>query len=72
MEKFAIVENYLRKGKYPDCLAKGQKANFRRKCKNNFRFNGGILYYRKTKDGKGGAEEPLRVVIRTAEEKERE
>lgn len=29
------------------------------------------MYYRKTKDGKGAAEETWRVVIRTLEEKER-
>ena len=66
MEEFATVEMYLRKGK-----DKGQKANLRRKCRNNFKFEGGILHYRKSKNGKGGDAEPWRVVIRTEEEKKR-
>ena len=36
MDEFTIVENYLRYGKYPDGLTKGEKANVRRKCHNNF------------------------------------
>ena len=58
-DEFAIVENYFCKGKYADGLAKGQKANLRRKCKSNFKFERGILYHRKAEDGKRAAEGPF-------------
>ena len=41
------VENYLHRGDYPDDYSKGEKANLRRKCRNNFKLEAGILYYRK-------------------------
>ena len=36
----------LRSSQYPKGMTKGEKANFRRICKNNFRFETGILYYK--------------------------
>ena len=41
------VENYLLRGKYLEGYTKGEKANLRRKCRNNFKIEAGILYYKK-------------------------
>ena len=40
MEEPEAVENYLLRGAYPSGLSKGEKANLRRKCKNNFKLHG--------------------------------
>ena len=47
MEELEAVENYLLRGAYPSGLSKGEKANLRRKCKNNFKLEDGILYYKR-------------------------
>ena len=47
-EELLVVEDYLRHGSYPANLSKGGKANLRRKCRNNFKFESGVLYYRKS------------------------
>ncbi len=42
------IENYLRKGEYPETInGKTEKANFRRRCRQNFKFENGSLcdYY---------------------------
>ena len=74
MDEFATVESYLRYGRYPDGMEKGEKANLRRKCHRNFKFEDGILYYRialatqndpSTEDG----DEGWRVCVQTKEEK---
>ncbi len=49
MDEFTAVENYLRHSEYPDGLPKGEKANLRHKCHRNFKFEAGILYYKRTK-----------------------
>ena len=41
------VETYLRSSQYPKGMTKGEKANLRRKCKNNFMFETEMLYYKK-------------------------
>ena len=71
MEEFTVVENYLHHGRYPDGLSKGEKANLRRKCRNNFLFESGLLYYRRAKGADEAEEEPFRIRIRTEEEKKR-
>ena len=50
MEDLAEVDAYLRRGEYPMGMSKGEKANLRRKCRNNFKLGGGMLYYKKAKD----------------------
>ena len=37
MDELAVAENYLREGRYPDGMAKREKANLRRKCHKNFK-----------------------------------
>ena len=71
MEEFAVVENYLRRRRYPDGLSKGEKANLRRKCRKNFLFEGGLLYYRRANGADEWEEEPFRICVRTEEEKVR-
>ena len=44
--EFTAVETYLRSSQYPKGMTKGEKANFRRKCKNNFKFETGMLYFK--------------------------
>ena len=68
MEEFTVVENYLRHGRYPEGLSKGEKANLRRKCRKNFLFKDGILYYKRAV---GCEDEQWRVCIGTNEEKEK-
>ena len=46
-DEFTAVETYLRSNQYPKGMTKGKKANLRRKCKNNFKFETGMLYYKK-------------------------
>ena len=70
MDEFTIVENYLRYGKYLDGLQKGEKANLRSKCHNNFLFESGLLYYNRARS-RSEIEELWRVYVRTTAEKER-
>ena len=46
--RFAVVEGYLRYEDYPNSMEKGDKANLRRKCRSNFKFDSGVLYYKKS------------------------
>ena len=50
MEEFrtelSVVEDYLLRGNYPDGFSKAEKANLRRKCRNNFMMDKGVLHYR--------------------------
>ena len=58
MEEFrtelSVVEDYLHvlRGKYPDGFSKAEKANLRRKCRNNFMMDKGVLHYRKNTEVK--------------------
>ena len=61
MDEFIIVETYLRHGKYLDGLRKGEKANLMHKCHNNFLFESGLLYNRRS-GSTSEAEELWRVV----------
>ena len=47
MEELEPVENYLLRGVYPSGLSKEEKAKLWWKCKNNFKLEDEILYYRK-------------------------
>ena len=42
-----VIENYLRHGDYPIGITKDEKANLRR---NKYKFDEGILYYKKKTD----------------------
>ena len=68
MGEFDEVENYLLRGKYPEGYTKGKKANLRRKCRNNFKIEGGILYYRKCATR---GEEPWKICARSEDENKR-
>lgn len=78
LERLQEIEDYLRRGKYPDDIQKKDKPNFRRRCRNNFKFEGGILYYKKCSGKKAatisgqfpGASE-WRVCVRSEEDKRR-
>ena len=63
MEEFDVIETYLRHGDYPNGITKDEKANLRRKCRNNYKFNEGILYYKKKTDTT--EEDAFRVCIRS-------
>ena len=69
MEDFTAIENYLLRGSYPSGFSKGEKANLRRKCRNNFKLEGGILYYRKAADT--SSEASWRISVRTEEDRHR-
>ena len=64
MQKYAAVDAYLRRGEYPSGIVKGEKANLRRKCGNNFRVEEGVLYYKKASD-----ESDWKICIRSTDEK---
>ena len=63
MEDLAEVDAYLRRGEYPRGMSKGEKANLRRKCRNNFKLEGGMLYYKKAKD-----ESDWKICVRSMDE----
>ena len=44
-------------------ISKGDKANLRRKCK-NFKFNCGVLYFKRVKKGEGDGE-GWKICVRT-------
>ena len=44
--ELSVVEDYLPRGKYPDGFSKAEKANLRRKCRNNFMMDKGVLHYK--------------------------
>ena len=46
MDDFNAVEKYLLRGEYPDNFTKAEKANLRRRCRNNFQLADGVLKYR--------------------------
>ena len=54
-DEFSVVENYLRRNQYPEGISKEDKANLRRKCK-NFKFDCGVLYFKRIKKGEGDGE----------------
>ena len=60
MEEFRkerrVVEQCLMHGEYPEGMSKSEKANLRRKCRNNYKLEDGVLHYRKnvTSDDKKG------------------
>ena len=74
MEEFrtelSVVEDYLLRGKYPDGFSKAEKANLRRKCRNNFMMDKGVLHYRKNTGGEKDGND-WRICIRSEEEKTR-
>ena len=43
-ERLEDIENYLQR-EYPPGTEKKEKPNFRRRCRNKYKF-GGILYYK--------------------------
>ncbi|XP_064383224.1 uncharacterized protein LOC135348618 isoform X3 [Halichondria panicea] len=70
MENLQEIENYLRKGEYPPTInSKTEKANFRRKCRQNFKFENGSLYYKKHTKAADAAD--WRICVRSNEEKSR-
>ena len=68
--EFEDVENYLLRGKYPFGMEKGEKANLRRRCRNNSKVAEGILYFRKAVKGDSDGVQ-WRVCTRSEEEKKR-
>ena len=46
MDDFNAVEKYLLRGEYPDNFTKAEKANLRRRCRNNFQLADGVMKYR--------------------------
>ncbi len=68
MGEFVDVENYLLHGQYPEGTSKGEKANLRWKCRNNYKIEAGILYYRKCV---AGVDQPWKICARNEEEKKR-
>ena len=50
VEDLAAVDAYVRRGEYPSGITKGEKANLRRKCRNNFKLEEEVLYYKKASD----------------------
>ena len=68
-EKLKDIETYVRRGDYPAGLTKAEKANFRRKCRQNFKFEDGVLYYKKC--SKAEKDEEWRICVRSSEEKAR-
>ena len=45
MQELEVIEQYLLRGEYPPGYSKTDKANLRRKCRDNFKLDR-LLYYR--------------------------
>ena len=69
MEELKIVEKYLLRGEYPPEYTKTDKANLRRKCRNNFKLEEGVLYFRKKVSDDNS--EPWRICVHSEDEKRR-
>ena len=54
-DEFSVFEDHLRRNQYPEGISKGDKANLRRECK-NFKFDCGVLYFKRVKKGEGDGE----------------
>ena len=68
-DELGFVEEYLRRTQYPEGISKEDKANLRRKCK-NFKFDCGVLYFKRVKKGEGDGE-GWKICVRTEGEKRR-
>ena len=68
MEELKVVEHYLLHSEYPPEYTKAEKANLRRKCRNNFKLEEGMLYFRKNVSDEN---EPWRICVHTEDEKRR-
>lgn len=44
-DDYENIYQFLQYGKYPEDMDKNQKRNFRRKAKDNYKLDKGILYY---------------------------
>ena len=71
MEDFTAIEYYLLRGEYPARLPKGDKANLRWRCRNNFKLEAGILYNRRASGEAHESGEPWRIAVKSEEEKQR-
>ena len=66
MEQLKNIEQYF---EYPTGYTRADKvANLRRKCRNNFKLEEGILYYRRNVLNEN---EPWRICVHTEDEKKR-
>ena len=70
-DEFSVVENYLRRNQYPEGISKEdiRPIRLRRKCK-NFKFPGGVLYFKRVKKGESDGE-GWKICVRTEGEKRR-
>ena len=68
MEDLTAIDTYLRKGEYPCGMSKGEKANLRRRCRNNFKLEDGLLYYKKAPSIADDSE-GWKICVRSSEEK---
>lgn len=68
MEELKIVKRYLLHNDYPPGYTKADKVNLRCKCRNNFKLEEGMLYYRRHVSDE---EEPWRIRMHTEDEKRR-
>ena len=64
------VENYLKNARYPEGLSKGKKANFRRRVRNNFKLEDGILFYKHAQESTEDAT-VWKTCVRSESEKDR-
>ena len=66
-EKLKDIVTYVRRGDYPAGLTKAEKVNFRRKYRQNFKFEDGVLYYKNC--SKAEKDEEWRICVRSSKEK---
>ncbi len=72
MEDYDDIFRFCEGRGYPAKLTDPEKRNFRRKCKENFKVDGGQLYYKRSDRGTQSlSERPWKLCIKTTEEKER-
>jgi hypothetical protein len=71
LEDLTDIERYLLCGEYPAGLSKGDKANLRRRCRNNFKLEAGVLYYRRASGEDDESGEPWRIAVKTEDDRQR-
>lgn len=70
IDSLSTIEDYLLNGVYPPSFSKNEKCSLRRRCRNNFKLEDGILMYQ-SRNRNSTSEETWRICVRTVKEKMR-
>ena len=68
IDSLSTIEDHLLNGVYPPSFSKNEKCSLRRRCRNNFKLEDGILMYQ-SRNRNSTSEETWRICVRTVKEK---